>query len=88
MLLQVRSLAGLQNHPVSHSPPQSCDNNANTLHSSTGSQSPHDTTQNPASNSIESRSFHHLTHHHHSPTNLNATTNVKNEHSAGINMAF
>lgn len=44
LLLQVRSLAGLQN-PLNHSPPlppHTCDNNANTLHSVTGPQSsPH-----------------------------------------------
>ncbi|XP_031626471.1 visual system homeobox 2-like isoform X2 [Contarinia nasturtii] len=88
LLLQVRSLAGLQN-PLSHSPPHSCDSNANTLHSTSGAQSsPHSPHDSPnAANSIESRSFHHLSHHH-SPANLSPAAAVKSEHSAGINMAF
>lgn len=86
LLLQVRSLAGLQN-PLSHSPPQPCDNNANTLHSSgpQSSPSPHES-QLPPAHSIEARSFHH--HHLHSPANLSpAPAAVKSEHTAGINMA-
>lgn len=89
LLLQVRSLAGLQN-PLSHSPPHSCDSNANTLHGSAGPQSsPHSPHDSPsaAPNSIDSRSFHHLSHHH-SPANMSPAATVKSEHSAGINMAF
>lgn len=87
LLLQVRSLAGLQN-PLNHSPPHSCDSNANTLHGTSGPQSsPHSPHDSPSANSIDSRSFHHLTHHH-SPANLSPAAGVKNEHSAGINMAF
>lgn len=90
LLLQVRSLAGLQN-PLSYSPPHSCDSNANTLHGSAGPQSsPHSPHDSPsaASNSIDSRTFHHLSSHHHSPANLSPAATVKSEHSAGINMAF
>ena len=96
LLLQVRSLAGLQN-PLSHSstpPPHTCDSNANTLHSVTGPQSsphshsPHGGSPNAISaNSIDARTFHHLSHHH-SPANLSPAATVKSEHSAGINMAF
>lgn len=90
LLLQVRSLAGLQN-PINHSPPHSYDNNANALHASNASQlspqSPHDI-PNATSNIAENRSFHHMTTHHHSPANLSPASTVKSEHSAGVNMAF
>lgn len=80
LLLQVRSLAGLQN-TLGQSPPHSCDSNANTLLNS-AHQSSH---EHPATSPMESqnRSFH----HHQSPTsNLSANASVKSEFNSGINM--
>lgn len=78
LLLQVRSLAGLQS-PVSHSP-QSCDSNANTLVTGGGHHSPHD---HHHSVEMHSRSFHHA---HQSPGSISGTASVKSEHNTGINM--
>lgn len=80
LLLQVRSLAGLQS-PVSQSP-QSCDSNANNLVIGAGHHSPHD--HHPHNIDLHARSYHHA---HPSPGPITASPSVKSEHTpTGINM--